>query len=384
VRGGGLRKGCWDAHTHLSAGAADLHDLDLREARSTEAIEAALRAAAQDRPAGCWIEGWGWDGTSSIHDVAPHRPVFVARRDGHAAWVNPAGRAILGLDPETSVVEEAAFDAARARLPQRSADDRAAALRVRLAELAALQVSAVDDIVESWGPDVYTRLRDRGELSVAIRMWLSEGLSDRECEALRREFPAADPLLAAVGIKIFLDGTLGARTAALSHPYADDPGNAGRLRMDEREIPERVRLWAARGWPVALHAIGDRAVTCALDALERAPRPRWGAHRIEHAQVVKRSDLPRFGANGVVASVQPGHWRDDAPFLASRLGERPGVVAHPLRSLAQFGAKVALGSDWPVSSWDPETVLAAAADPARGEEAVASTIGWAWYTSGPP
>jgi hypothetical protein len=209
VKGGGLRKGCWDAHTHLSAGAADLHDLDLREARSTEAIEAALRAAAQDRPAGRWIEGWGWDGRSSIHDVAPHRPVFVARRDGHAAWVNPAGRAILGLDPEDSVVEEAAFDAARARLPQRSADDRADALRVRLAELAALQVSAVDDIVESWGPDVYTRLRDRGELSVAIRMWLSEGLPDHECEALRREFPADDPRQRAAQLHLDVGGLEG-------------------------------------------------------------------------------------------------------------------------------------------------------------------------------
>jgi hypothetical protein len=138
----------------------------------------------------------------------------------------------------------------------------------------------------------------------------------------------------------------------------------------EGEIRERVARWARHDWPVALHAIGDRAVSLALDALERAPRSKRGAHRIEHAQVVLRSDLPRFAAAGVVASVQPGHWRDDLPFLASRLGERPDVVAHPLASLARAGATLVFGSDWPVSPFDPAAILEAAADPARGDEAL--------------
>lgn len=192
-----------------------------------------------------------------------------------------------------------------------------------------------------------------------------------------------DRRLAVRGIKIFLDGTLGARTAALSSPYADDPGNTGTLRIEQREIPERVAAWAALGWPVALHAIGDRAVTLALDALERVGRPPYGRHRIEHAQVVRRCDLPRFAAAGIVASVQPGHWRDDRPWLPSRLGSRPDVVAHPLASLARSGATLAFGSDWPVSDWDPATILAAATDPERAPEALAAVEASAWYTSGP-
>jgi hypothetical protein len=244
-------------------------------------------------------------------------------------------------------------------------------------------VSTVDDMVERSGPEVYARLRDGGELPVSIAMWLPEDTPESESRALQRAFPIDDPNLAVAGIKIFLDGALFARTAALSEPYADDPGSSGTLRIDEREIPARVACWADRGWPVALHAIGDRAVSSALDALEKAPRPRWGAHRIEHAQVVRRSDLPRFARAGIVASVQPGHWRDDLRFLAARLGDRPGMVIHPLRSFARFGADVVIGSDWPVSSWDPREVLAAATDRARGEEALDAATAAAWYTSAP-
>ena len=372
-----------DAHTHLAAGAADLLDLDLREVHDGKALADAVRQVAVVTPPACFIRGWGWDGGSAPADLSPRHPVFLARRDGHAAWVNPAGRAALGLDPGVAVVTEAAFDAARERLPARSIAERMAALRPRLAELDRLDIGAVDDMVEAWAPEVYARLRDGGELPVAIGMWLPDDLAESEAETIRRAFPRDDPHVATRGIKLFLDGTLGARTAALSTPYADDPGSSGELRVAVGEIPERVARWASRGWLVALHAIGDRAVTLALDALERARRPSVGAHRIEHAQVVRRSDLPRFARAGVVASVQPGHWGDDRRFLAARLGARPEVLAHPLASFTRAGATMVFGSDWPVSSWDPREILASATDPDRGEEALDAGGAAAWYTSGP-
>jgi len=315
-------------------------------------------------------------------DVAPAHPVFLARRDGHAAWVNAAGRAALGLAGDEAVLCEAAFDAARLRLPERSTAFRVTALRRRLHELIERGVGAVDDMVEAWAPEVYARLRDRAELSVSIGMWLPEALEDSEAERMRREFPPDDRRLSVRGIKIFLDGTLEARTAALSRPYADDPANSGALRLDAREIAARVSHWASRGFPVALHAIGDRAVTLALVALEQAPRLPAGAHRIEHAQVVRVSDLPRFARAGVVASVQPGHWLDDRLWLAARLGYRPEVLAHPLASFARSGTTMVFGSDWPVSSWDPAEILAASTDRERGEEALDPVEAAAWYTSG--
>lgn len=385
MSGPGVRAPVRDAHVHLAAGAADLKDLDLRDVREPDAVARAIRALARTRAPGAWIRGWGWDGAVSLPDPAPDHSVFLARRDGHAAWVNATARAALGFAADDApLLREEAFDVARRRLPALTADERTAALTFRLGELVRLGVSGVDDMVEAWAPEVYARLRDRSELSVSVGMWLPEDLEESEASALRRECPPDDPRLAVRGIKIFLDGTLGARTAALSTPYADDPGNLGALRIPERELDGRVLRWASLGWPVAVHAIGDRAVSLALAALQRAPRPRSGAHRIEHAQVVQRSDLPRFAPAGIVASVQPGHWRDDRPWLAARLGERPGVVTHPLASFARFGAKVVIGSDWPVSSWDPADVLAAAIDPERGEEALNASQWLAWYTSGPP
>jgi len=383
VNDSGARAAVRDAHTHLAAGAADLNDLDLRGSLARGELDAGLAEVARRLPPGTWIRGWGWDGGAPPADAAPAHRVFLARRDGHAAWLNPAGRAALGLQGNESVVSDAAFDAARLRLPERSTAFRLAALGPRLAELRERSVVAVDDMIEAWAPEVYAHLRDRGDLPVSIGMWLPEDTAESEAEALRREFPAGDPRLSVRGIKIFLDGTLRARTAALSSPYADDPGNVGALRIPEREIPGRVAYWAARGWPVALHAIGDRAVTLALDALERVEPPRDGRHRIEHAQVVRRCDLPRFAAAGIVASVQPGHWRDDRAWLHERLADRPDAVFHPLASLARSGAAMAFGSDWPVSDWDPAAILAAATDPERGGEAMAAAEASAWYTSGP-
>jgi predicted amidohydrolase YtcJ len=369
-----------DAHTHLAAGAVDLLDLDLRGTRSGEELGGRVAAAASAAAPGAWVRGWGWDGTSLPAHLANERLVFLARRDGHAAWVSLPARAALGLPADTAVIAEEVFDAARDRLPARTTADRVAALRPRVAELAAGGVAAVDDMVESWAPEIYARLRDAGELPLAVGMWLPEAISISDAEALRREFPEDDRGLSVLGAKIFLDGTLSARTAALSSPYADDPGNSGELRLSERELAARVARWASRGWRVAVHAIGDRAVSVALDALERAPRPSAGSHRIEHAQVVRLVDLARFAEGRIVASVQPGHWRDDKPWLARRLGERPQVVSHPLRSLARAGATLVFGSDWPVSDWEPAAILASAGDPDRGEEAMDAAEAAAWYT----
>lgn len=376
-----------DAHVHLAAGAVDLSGLDLRSVASVEDVALAVRGATQAREDGALIRGWGFRGhlreLDALEGLAPRHPVVLARADGHAAWLNAAAREAFGRAGAPPVVEEEALEALRARLPAPSPAERAAAVRARMDELVALGVGAVDDMVDRDGPDLYARLRDRGELRIAVGLWLPAVLTETDARAIRRAFPPDDPRVAVRGIKIFLDGTLRSRTAALHRPYADDPGNDGRLRAPAPELRGAIAQWAEGGWPVALHAIGDRAVTLALDALEPLPAPRFGAHRIEHAQVVRREDLPRFGAAGIVASLQPGHWTDDQPWIGERLRERPEVIVHPLGSLARAGASIAIGSDWPVGSWDPRGVLAAAADPSRGEEAVSAADASAWYTSGP-
>ena len=373
---------CRDAHTHLSAGAWELSDCDLRDAGSLREIVERVARAAGSRPSGEWIRGWGWCpeilGDPDAADAAlcravKGRPVVLGRSDGHAAWLSAAAAEALGLGRASQVVVGESFDAARRRLPAPTPSELEAALLARIEELAAAGVTMVDDFVEPWGPEAWARAGSR-VAGLAAGLWLPESTGHRDAEALRRAMPPRDRRLAVRGVKVFLDGTLASRTAALSAPYADAPEDMGELRYTRDEIHERIARWAGHGWPVAIHAIGDRAVSSALDALASAPRPSWGAHRIEHAQVVRRVDLPRFAAVGVVASVQPGHWRDDRAFLSSRIGARDDVVVHPLGSLVRAGATVLFGSDWPVSSWNPGTVLGAACDPDRGVEALVPEV----------
>ena len=354
-----------DAHTHLSAGACDLADLDACGMRATGEIAKAIARAARERPAGRWIRAWGWAGEAPFPGVAPDHPLWLVRSDGHAAWVNATAAAALDL-PSAGWIEEEAFDAARRRLPPPADAERDAAVRSRVAELTRLRIGVVDDMVEAWGPELWGRLT--AELPVEVRMWVPASTPAGDVERLGRDLPVSGPLTLA-GVKVFLDGTLGARTAALSETYADAPETSGRLRVSPAELRDVVATWASRGVAVAIHAIGDRAVGVALDALEGVPRPARGMHRIEHAQVVAPADVLRFARAGIAASVQPGHFEDDRPFLSARLGTRESLV-HPLASFVAAGATVLIGSDWPVSSWEPQAILRAACDPARGGEAI--------------
>jgi predicted amidohydrolase YtcJ len=352
-----------DAHTHLAAGAVDLSGIDLRGLDAVARVE----AAARERPEGAWIRGWGWNG-ASLEGVAPSHPIFLARADGHAAWLNaPAGDA-LGI--AAGIVSEDAYEAARRRLPELPASERDGAIARQARTFARAGIARVDDFVEPWAVESYARLADRGALPVSVALWLPATMTPADARAVRAAFPCGRRPVATAGIKLFADGTLGARTAALGSPYADAPATSGALRLDERELAEGVLAWASDGWRVAIHAIGDRAVSAALSALAAAPRRTSAPHRIEHAQLVRVADLSRFRALGVVASVQPGHFHDDAPWREARLGAREGIVAYPIASLARAGARLVFGSDWPVSRFEPEAILHAATDPLRDREAV--------------
>ena len=237
---------------HLAAGAADLHDLDLRGMRAAGELDAALAARGPPfRPERGFAAGGG-TGRRSARTRAPTHPVFLARRDGHAAWVNASGsRGARSWRRRGGSSSEAAFDAARSAAP--GAVDRRAAGRAgpRLAELRALGIAAVDDMVEAWAPEVYARAprsrrASRGDRHVAARR--HRGV--RGGAAAARVSRRATRGWRCAGSRSSSTARSEPRTAALSRPYADDPGTPGALRIAEREIPERVARWAARGWPV--------------------------------------------------------------------------------------------------------------------------------------
>jgi len=215
----------------------------------------------------------------------------------------------------------------------------------------------------------------------------------REAMAEARAAPG-EGRLAIGAVKLFADGALGSRGAALEEDYTDDPGNRGILLLEPADLAARVRVVVAAGLQPAVHAIGDRALSVALDALEAAgPSPvvRALRPRIEHLQIVRPGHLPRLRALGAVASVQPVHCASDGPWLAARLGEGTERLrgAFAWRTLAAAGVPLAFGSDFPIEAPDPRPGLAAVearaapgAPPFHPEEALDRTAAIAGFTRG--
>jgi hypothetical protein len=409
---GTVLPGFRDAHVHLLAlgrqqSRLDLHGMDLAAARR------AVEERASSTPAGAWIEGAGWTleslglgRTPDAADLAASsggRPVLLVSHDFHSALVSVEGMAILGMLPgaepllpgelerderdlPTGLLREAQVFAAAgvASAAATEEDDRAAVLRA-CASLLSRGITAADDMDGGRSLRAAAALRRSGRLSLRVRAALRPpDLVPFE----RAGVPPAvdDDGLRVHGLKLFLDGALGSRTAWMLDPYDDDPGNTGLRTLEPADLDGLVRRAAALGLPCFVHAIGDAAVRAALDALAKAPGL---PHRVEHAQCVHPDDVPRFKALGIAASMQPGHMATDIPAADRAWGKR-GARAFPLRSLLDAGATVLLGSDAPVEPAEPLRWIHAACErrtpagrPADGwwpaerisrEEALARTV----------
>jgi predicted amidohydrolase YtcJ len=210
--------------------------------------------------------------------------------------------------------------------------------------------------------DAYTELRRDGSLPLRAALFLTDD------EALLARWfargPELDPAARVTvrGVKMYADGALGSRGAALLEPYSDDPGNLGLLVTAGAHLEAVARQAAAHGFQVAIHAIGDRGGLVALDAMERAlggPRPEL-RFRLEHAQVLRLHDIERLAKLGIVASMQPTHATSDMPWALNRLGEQRLEGAYAWRKVLAAGGRLALGSDFPVESADPRLGLYAA------------------------
>jgi len=380
--GGTVLPGFRDAHIHLLAlgrqkARVDLHGLDL------EGVRAAVRAHAATRPEGAWVEGGGWslDFLGRLPDAADlaglsgGRPVLLFSHDFHTALLSVEGLGAVGLigdgipvvgegidrDPKglpTGILREAAvFEAGGAAQSAATKADDAAAILEAAGDLLAAGITAVDDMDGGRSLRALASLRRRGGLPLRVRCALREpDLPTFERAGLP---PGGDDEgLRIAGLKLFVDGALGSRTAWMHAPYDDPPHGTG-LRLHESEaLADLVRRAAALGLPSFLHAIGDAAVTAALDALAAAPGL---PHRIEHAQCVRKEDVARFAAAKVAASVQPGHMAHDIPVADRAWGKR-GARAFPLRELLDAGVPVHLGSDAPVEPANPMLWIHAATE----------------------
>ncbi len=390
LAGRAVTPGLIDAHSHLLNLGQALQLVDFTGTATYEEIVRRVREAAGLVPPGTWIGGRGWDQNDwpekafptheALSAAVPDHPVWLVRVDGHAALVNARAMQILGIDAAiqdpsggrflrdatgkpTGVLIDNAMDMVSGKLPEPSVEDRARALRLAAGHCVALGLTTVTDMGIGDGDyRAYSALRQAGELPLRAALFLA----DQEA-LLSRWFergPEIDPeaRLLVRGVKLYADGALGSRGAALVEPYRDDAANLGLLVSPGAHLEEVSRRALAKGFQVGIHAIGDRGGLVVLDALERAlggPRPE-ARFRLEHAQVLRLQDIERLARLGVVASMQPTHATSDMPWAGDRLGDARLAGAYAWRKVLNAGGRLALGSDFPVESADPRLGLYAA------------------------
>ncbi len=390
AKGGSVLPGFNDAHVHMMSGGLSLDQVSLSEATTLESVKETLKAWADANPTHDWIRGRGWlyapfgDGLPTrqmLDQLVPDRPAYLVSYDGHTGWANTAALHLAGITrastapvngtivkdthgEPTGVLKEAAMSLMSQAMPMPSRDDKLAALRAAVVEANRVGITSVQNAGGSADDlGLYDELRKRGELTVRVYQALTvdPAATTEDLDQLdrAREQFQDDPLLKTGAVKLMADGVVETRTAAMLEPYAGSD-ERGELRASAADFSRLVTELDARGWQVMTHAIGDAAIREVLDAYEAArtanPTPERGRrHRVEHIETPDPEDVPRFGALGVVASVQPAHGLppDPAGPWASNLGPERTARGWMSGSLAKGGAPLAYGSDWPVVSLDP-------------------------------
>jgi len=369
--------GLVDAHGHLAALGDALATVSLASA-TTEEDAVSLLSRAETM--GGWLVGAGWDQNrwetkalprrESLDGAFPATPVLLHRVDGHALWVNsealrragitaetadPAGGRILrdAAGAPTGVLVDNAMALVASRVPAVSPEERRRRLSRAIETCARLGLTGVHDA----GLDLETlRVLQEWDMKslLPIRVYAMAQGQGPEAEELLGMGPFRGSRVELRAVKFLLDGGLGSRGAALLAPYSDEPSQSGLLVLEAAAFEARARRFAQAGFQVAVHAIGDRANALALDVLTRLSTERPGSrNRVEHAQVLKLDDVPRFAAAGIIASFQPTHATSDMPWAQARLGAERVRGAYAWRAVLDTGARVAFGSDFPVEDPNP-------------------------------
>ena len=383
-----------DAHVHFFSGGANLAGPQLRYSRSEAEFRDTLAMFVQGRPAGEWITGGKWDENNwkdvrlptrqLIDPVTSRWPVFVSRVDGHAALANTVALKLAGIDRNTKdvpggvIVRDAAGeptgvlkDAAQVLInrviPGPSEQQVRDAIRAAQSYANAQGVTSVQDM--SAAPNVfrvYQKMLANHELHVRISG--HQPLVNWQQQAnvgILADF--GNEYLHIGGVKGFADGSLGSTTALMFQPYLDAPQTTG---IASAELANPQQMWHniesadAAGLQIAVHAIGDKANNTILGFYERLERDlgsRDRRLRIEHAQHLLASDIPRFARDHVIASMQPYHCIDDGRWAEKRIGAERAKTTYAFRSLLDSGATLAFGSDWDVAPMSPLMGIYAAA-----------------------
>jgi hypothetical protein len=410
-----------DAHGHVMGLGFGALSLDLSGARSLDEAKAMVAAYARANPNRKWITGRGWNQeawglgrfptAADLDSVVGDRAVWLERADGHAGWANTAamreanvtaataspagGRIEKSGNAPSGVFVDAAMQLIERAVPKPLPKERDAAFLEAQQALLANGITAVADMgttVDDWLS--YRRMADIGAMRVRV-MSYAAGVDTASQIGGKGPTPwLYDDRLRLGGVKIYLDGALGSRGAALKAPYADAAGEKGLSFLSDTQLQNQMSRAAMDNFQLAVHAIGDKANSQVLDAIQVLNATYGGDRRwrIEHAQIVDPNDLKSFGKYGTIASMQPTHQTGDRTMAEARLGPDRLNGAYAWKSVLDNGGKLAFGSDFPVEKPDPWAGWAAAftrqdanGQPPGGwhpEEAVTREQAWWAFTGG--
>ena len=377
--------GMVDAHGHVDNLGLALRTVDLTGTNSYDEVIARVAARAKTTPAGQWIIGRGWDQNDwgdtrfptheKLSAAVPNNPVYLTRVDGHAGLANAAALKAAGItaatkDPDGGHIERTSdgspagvfVDNAQGLIgrviPRATRDQVKSEVQAAIAEAQKWGLTGVHDAGASAQVlDIYEELGKTGALNFRMYAMISD-----DSATVARWF-ARGPLVGGYdntlwvrSVKLYMDGALGSRGAALLDPYADNASTNGLLVSKPEHIEAVAERALKAGFQVNTHAIGDRANRLVLDAYEQALKTVPVADhrfRVEHAQIINSEDIPRFAALGVIPSMQASHQTSDMYWAGNRLGSTRVLGAYAWRSLLDNGSIIPNGSDFPVEQVNP-------------------------------
>ncbi|MCH9692002.1 MAG: amidohydrolase [Gammaproteobacteria bacterium] len=379
-----LLPGIIDAHGHISNLGNEMLRVQLRDTRSETLAVEAVKKFAKHNQTTKWILGRGWNQTlwpeksfptaASLDASDITRPIVLERIDGHAIWVNSRALEIANITDSTpnpkggkierdhkgratGVLIDNAANLVTVKIPKPSLKEQTYVFDRAFSHLLSLGITSVHDAgVNQLDLSIYKQRLKENQLPVRIygmlsgsslklKHWLKQGiLSDPEDRLSIRS------------VKLYADGALGSRGAALLAPYTDASHHTGLLLSKPEKLDQRIQFILDRGFQVNVHAIGDLANRLTLDAFEKAYKKVGGRalrNRIEHAQIISLDDIPRFNALNIIASVQPSHATSDKNMAEERLGAERLKGAYAWQKLIQQNTLIASGSDFPVELANP-------------------------------
>ncbi|HVF39024.1 MAG TPA: amidohydrolase [Gemmatimonadaceae bacterium] len=385
ARGATVIPGMVDAHAHLLGLGTSLRNVQLAGSRSYDEVIARVVARARAMKPGEWILGRGWDQNlwpdknfpshEALSRALPNNPVALERIDGHATLANAAAMRAAGVtaatrDPEggrivrlpdgspSGVFVDNASSFIDRAVPALTRAQRRDAIIAAIAEANKWGLVGIHDAGAGRGTiDIYERLAREGRFNLRNYVMISDD------SAAIRHYMARGPASALYdgrlwlrAVKMYSDGALGSRGAALLAPYSDEPGNSGLIVSPPQHIEAVAKAGLRNGFQINVHAIGDRGNRIVLDAFEAALRAVPTADhrfRVEHAQVISPTDIPRFSTLGVIPSMQASHQTSDMPWAERRVGGERIKGAYAWRSLLNSGVVIPNGSDFPVEEVNP-------------------------------